>query len=348
MLFAMARCRRACLVRSQALWGVASLLVYGIMLAGGVAAIAVAGVSHSRAPRSSVARVRSDPQFAVGVFALVFKDWSRRVSYPGHRAEPRTLVTVIRYPAVGSPARVDVRGAAPARARGPFPLIVFAHGFDITPGPYRPLLQAWARAGYVVAAPVFPLTNSNAPGGPQESDLVNQPGDVSFVISRMLAANAAPRGALSGLIEPRRIAVSGQSDGGSTALAVAYNSNYVDHCIDAAMILSGAEIPGVGGYDFPAPVPPLLAVQGTADTSNAPESTYRYFRIAPAPKFLLSPWGAPHLGPYTDERPQLGIVERETIAFLDRYLKALPGARARIWKAGDVPGLAHLSVNAPR
>lgn len=113
------------------------------------------------------------------------------------------------------------------------------------------------------------------------------------------------------------------------------------------MILSGAEIPGVSGYDFPAPAPPLIAVQGTADTSNAPESTYRYFRLAPAPKFLLSLWGAPHLGPYTDERPQLGIVERETIAFMDRYLKRLPGARARMWKAGDSPGVAQLSNHAP-
>ncbi len=317
------------------------------MLAGGVAAIAVAGVPRSGARPSGGAGLRSDPRLAVGVFALVFKDRSRRVSYPGHRPQPRTLVTVIRYPAVGNPARVDVQGAAPARTRGPFPLIVFAHGFDITPGPYRRLLQAWARAGYVVAAPVFPLTNSNAPGGPQESDLVNQPADVSFVISRMLAANAARRGALSGMIDPRRVAVSGQSDGGSTALAVSYNGNYVDHRIDAAMILSGAEIPGVSGYAFPAPSPPLLAVQGTADTSNAPESTYRYFRLAPPPKFLLSLWGAPHLGPYTDERPQLGIVERETIAFMDHYLKRLPGAWARMWKAGDLPGVARLSTQAP-
>jgi hypothetical protein len=91
----------------------------------------------------------------------------------------------------------------------------------------------------------------------------------------------------------------------------------------------------------------LLAVQGTADTSNAPESTYRYFRIAPKPKFLLRLWGAPHLGPYTDEQPQLGIVERETIAFLDRYLKHLPGATTRMWKDGDVSGLASLSTHAP-
>jgi hypothetical protein len=61
--------------------------------------------------------------------------------------------------------------------------VIFGHGFAVTPGIYTPLLQYWARAGYVVAAPIFPLGNANAPGGPNESDLVNQPRDMSFVIT---------------------------------------------------------------------------------------------------------------------------------------------------------------------
>ena len=97
----------------------------------------------------------------------------------------------IRYPAGGRrPASTVPR--APAARRGPFPLVVFGHGFAVTPAPYAPLLRAWARAGYVVAAPIFPLENANAPGGPNESDLVNQPRDMSFVITRMLAAERGP------------------------------------------------------------------------------------------------------------------------------------------------------------
>jgi fermentation-respiration switch protein FrsA (DUF1100 family) len=279
----------------------------------------------------------------VGEIFIRFTDTSRTVTFPGQRPEPRPLETVIRYPALGNPARTDVRDAAPARSGGPFPLIVFAHGFDVTPATYSSLLQAWARAGYVVAAPVFPLTNANAPGGANESDLVNQPRDMSFVISSLLARDQARFSVLHHLIRRHEIAVSGQSDGGSTALAVAYNSRFVDRRIGAAMVLSGAEIPGVGGYDFPAPSPPLLAVQGTADTSNAPSSTYRYFGLAPQPKFLLSLLGAGHLPPYTTEQPQLSIVERETIAFLDRYLKRLSGARSRMWHDGNVSGVATLT-----
>jgi dienelactone hydrolase len=166
---------------------------------------------------------------------------------------------------------------------------------------------------------------------------------MSLVITRVLAGNARLHGILSGLITPREVAVTGQSDGGSTALAAAYNIHYFDRRVRAAIILSGARMPGVDGYDFPQPSPPLLAVQGTADTVNEPASTDRYFALARQPKFLLSLFGAPHLGPYTDEQPQLSIVERVTVAFLDRYLKRQRGARARMWKDGDVPNLASLS-----
>jgi fermentation-respiration switch protein FrsA (DUF1100 family) len=254
-------------------------------------------------------------------------------------------VTLIRYPALGAASRTDVPDAAPNRAAGPFPLVVFGHGFAVTPRPYAPLLRAWARAGYVVAAPILPLENANAPGGPDESDLVNQPRDMSFLITRVLAASADRRSVLDRLIAQREVAVTGQSDGGETALAVAYDRMFIDRRVGAAVILSGAKIPGVGGFDFPAPAPPLLATQGTADTINPPAFTHAFFDIAPPPKYLLTLPGAAHLGPYTAEQPQLTIVERVTIAFLDRYVKGQRGALMRISAAGNVPGISQLQAD---
>jgi dienelactone hydrolase len=269
------------------------------------------------------------PPFAVGEEVLTFVDHSRTVTYPGEGPQPRKLVTIVRYP----------------RAPGPFPLIVFGHGFAVTPAPYAQLLQAWARAGYVVAAPIFPLGNADAPGGPNEADLVNQPRDMSFVIGEMLAVSRARGGPLAGMVAPSEIAVSGQSDGGDTALSAAYNSRFRDRRIRAAVILSGQEIPGVGGYDFPPPSPPLLATQGLADTINLPATTYAFFDPAPPPKFLLTMPGTPHLPPYTYEQPQLGVVERATIAFLDRYLKGQRAALARMTASGNVPGVAALQAD---
>ncbi|MGI8428988.1 MAG: alpha/beta hydrolase family protein [Solirubrobacteraceae bacterium] len=289
---------------------------------------------------------RGHPPFAVRERVLTFVDQSRKVRLPSGAQEPRTLVTVIRYP-------TSMRAAGPLGPLGPFPLIVFGHGFAVTPASYARLLRSLAAAGYVVAAPLFPLGNANAPGGPDESDLVNQPRDMRFVISRMLRASAdpagraraGPAGSLSRLIDPRRIAVAGQSDGGDTALATAYDPRWLDRRVRAAVIFSGAEIPGIGGFDFPASSPPLLAMQGSADTINPPAFTQAFYDGARAPKFLLTLLGAPHLGPYTDEQPQLAIVERCTIAFLDHYLKRDRSGLQRLRTAGGVPGTAVLAAD---
>lgn len=267
------------------------------------------------------------PVYPVGERTYAFVDRSRTIKYPGHARQARPVVTVVRYP---------------QHVRGPVPLIVFGHGFAVTPAYYWRLLRSWAQAGYVVAAPVFPLENQHAPGGPNESDLVNQPRDVSFVITQMLALSASRSGPLSGLIASREIGVSGQSDGGETALAVAYDTYYLDRRIRAAAILSGAELPGAGRFYFPKPSPPLLATQGTADTVNHPHFTYQFFDAAPRPKYLLKLLGAPHLPPYTDEQPQLSIVGRVTTAFFNRYLKGQRRAVARMTAAGNVPGTATL------
>ena len=269
-------------------------------------------------------------------------DAGRTIELPNVPREPRTLLTYVRYPALGAPDRTDLLNAPAARADGPFPLVIFGHGFAVTPALYARLLQSWARAGYIVAAPVFPLENANAPGGPDESDLVNQPADMRFVISRVLAASSAGSGPLAGLVDPTQIAVTGQSDGGDTALAVAYDRYYRDPRVSAAVILSGAEIPGLGGFTFPPGGPPLLATQGTADTVNPPSFTNAFFNAARRPKYLLSLIGAEHLPPYSDQQPQLAIVERVTIAFLDGYLKHSPGAPARLASLGSVPGTASM------
>jgi dienelactone hydrolase len=281
----------------------------------------------------------------VGLRVIHIVDPTRRIQLPDGGTEPRELVTEVRYPAIGTPSADDRPGARPAVGSGPFPLVVFGHGFNVTPEPYVALLRAWARAGYVVAAPVFPLENAQAPGGPNENDLINQPQDMSVVITRLLSLSGAAGGALHGMVDRSAIAVSGQSDGGNTALTVAYHPRYRDHRVRAAVILSGMEIPGLSGYEMSSGSPPLLATQGTSDTINPPSFTATFFDAAAPPKYLLNLLGAPHLGPYTDEQPQLGIVERVTIAFMDRYLKRSSRAAPRLVADGNVAGVARLEAD---
>lgn len=307
---------------------------------------------QSRAPASPGARNqagRGVGRLTVGLRTVVFWEPGGGPGSTARTSRPRRLVTLIRYPALALRGGTDVGGAAASQLHPPYPLIIFAHGFNITPAPYAALLNAWVQAGYIVAAPVFPYENANAPGGPDESDLINQPRDVSYLMTRLLRSNENPMSFLAGQINRRRIAVAGQSDGGETALAVAYDRFFIDPRVSAAVILSGAKIPNVGGFfdtgsGSDRRLPALLATQGTADTVNLPRFTYDFFGEAPRPKYLLQLFGAPHLGPYTNEQPQLGIVERASTAFLDAYLRGSRGALRRIATAGDVPGVS--SINA--
>jgi poly(3-hydroxybutyrate) depolymerase len=187
-----------------------------------------------------------------------------------------------------------------------------------------------------VAAPAFPVEAATAPGGPDEADLVNEPRDIHFVISRLLARTSPVRS----LVDPRRIAVAGQSDGAVAAFSAAYDPRYRDPRIDAALVMSGSPL---AGFTAPPPgAPPLLAVQGTADPLNGPATTARYFRLMGRPKFLLWLLGATHLPPYTTGDRWAAVVDRTTVAFLDHALRGAP--LARLLHAGAEPGVARLEA----
>ena len=141
---------------------------------------------------------------------------------------------------------------------------------------------------------------------------------MSFVITRVLAASASGRGSFSGLVDPDKVAVAGQSDGAVTAFAAAYESPWRDDRVHAALVLSGA-ILGPRRYVVHDGVP-LLAVQGTADTTNPPVYAHQLFRAVGRPKFLLLLRGAGHLPPYTVPGRTFATVEHVTVAFLDHYL----------------------------
>jgi pimeloyl-ACP methyl ester carboxylesterase len=310
-------------VSARRAWQAAQIPALAVVV--GLAAIVTLAVASAQPP-ARAAQLTTHAPYRVGIRAIRIVE-HRTMRLDGGRVVPRTLSVYVRYPEGGP---------------GHYPLLVFAHGYNITPHPYAPMLQALARAGFVVAAPVFPRTNAHAPGGPDENDLLNQPGDMTAVITRMILDSRRRGDAFTGLVNGQEVAVAGQSDGGITALLTAYNRRYRDRRVKAAVIMSGAE-PSIGGYDFAPGSPPMLAIQGTADTTNLPRNTYKFFAQASRPKFLLKLLGAQHLPPYTTEQPQLGIVERTTTAFLNRYLRHMRGSLRQLEKAGRVRGLTALA-----
>jgi hypothetical protein len=297
----------------------------------------------SRRPSSSRTRFRASPlvrrQLAIApvlvALATAHIVEHRTLTLPSGQVVPRALTTYVRYPR--EPRKEPKRDQ-------PLPLIVFAHGFDVTLAPYVALLTAWARAGFVVAAPVMPLENANAPGGATQSDLVNEPGDMTAVITWLIRRSRTPGSPFYGLINPNEIAVAGHSDGGAAALAMGYGAYARDFRVRADIVMSGSEVPDFGYYNFAPGTPPLLATQGTADTTNLPGNTFSYFTAASRPKFLLQLLGAGHLPPYATEQPQLRVVERTTTAFLYRYLLHSSQALARLESYGNFAGVAALGA----
>jgi predicted dienelactone hydrolase len=153
--------------------------------------------------------------------------------------------------------------------------VVFAHGFDVSPQTYARLLRQVAAAGYVVAAPLFPISGAGLPGPPREDDMPNQVLDLRATISTMLAMSST-RSWLAGRLDPRAIAVMGHSDGAETAAATVLLEANHDPRVRAAVILAG-QVPTWGALD-PVAVPTLV-MQGSADAINPPGRARRRHRL---------------------------------------------------------------------
>jgi len=281
-------------------------------------------------------RARGKP-FAVGVRTETFTDHSRPTAAHGDIADSpsRTLETTILYPTTGHPSATDLPGAAALQGAGRFPLLVRAHGFGGSPTTAEPLMRRWAAAGYVVALPKFPLSNHDAPGGPTR-DYLNQPADISFVITQM--THLPRRDAdLSRIINRNAIGVTGYSDGAVTTLAVAFNSCCHDPRIKAVSAVAGAELTFPGGRYFTGPPIPLFLAHGTADPNY--ERSVQTFADAKASKFFLTLIDAPH-ALYVE--PWRTVVAHSEIDFFDHYLKHEPKTLARLRTDANLPGVAAL------
>lgn len=196
---------------------------------------------------------------------------------------------------------------------GKWPLIVFAHGFQVGPQPYAALLEAWAAHGYAVAAPEFPLTDADVAGpNLDEGDIDQQPADVRFVTD-FLVSEPSP---VASRIDAGEIAVAGHSDGAEAALAAAADPAPPGQPAYRAVVVFGAQpVTGDGGHN-----PPILVGQGDEDAINPPSYGYSVYSAAASPKYLMVMRGGGHLAPLEAGSTWLAGIERETEAFLDAYV----------------------------
>lgn len=357
---------------------VASALVVIIVLLVGVGLLVTSGPSRSgtgghgtTTTKATTSATGSVKALGIGMREVTWTDSGFAVNpAPNGSARPRVLVTEIWYPSVGGSDTSPTTGARPDYAGGPFPVIVFAHGFDTLPTTYTALLTSWVRAGFVVVAPLFPDENANeinSLGHPTltqseiaESDVINEPYDIAYVAGQVEsgaggdAASGAPW--LKGLAEPGKIALAGHSDGGQAVAALVYQTTYAP-TYDAmaarpfaVLVLSASELSGT--YAPPPSSPPLLDVQSAADTCNLPQDAATLFHDAGG-GFFLELTSAHHFSPYVGIGPSAPIVEKITAAFLKAAVAgtsvssalsavAVPPAIAKLYPPSLTPVLVAL------
>lgn len=301
----------------------------------------------------------------MGTRTMTFVDDTRPTPASGdHPAQDRrTLPTTIFYPAVaatGSTSRAAttnaptsdvvtttslatpddgataaVPDASPDVADGPYPLIVFGHGFAANPEIYRRLLTHWASAGFVVAAPTFPLSSSAAPGGPDAGDVASQPGDMSFVLDQVLAASKGNAGPLAGLVDADHVGAAGHSYGAITTVGLVGHECCRDPRFSAVIVMAGAMAPiGTGDYDL-TDAPPLLVVHGTDDTLIPYGEGVAIFNAAHGPKGLVTLGGGSHMAAAALDGTTAGLVETVTTDFFDGYLRGDRSALERLAHDAD-------------
>ena len=302
------------------------------------AVLATVGTVAPAAPAGAVTQATTEGRYAVGVRTETFVDTSRPTSanndYPG--APTRTLVPTVWYPAEGTPGGPD-QPNAPAVDHRRFPLLVFSHGFLASGPAYGFLLKRIASAGYVVAAPTFPLSNGAAPGGPFLRDYVNQPADVSFVIDQMLRLDKDDHSPYADLIRRQRIAAAGHSLGGITTFGL-LNDCCIDRRIDAFIPMSGIALPYPGAYSW-AQSFPVLFVHGENDGTVPYAGSLHGFDEARQPKYLLALIDGSHV-PFIGAQGDVTVTS--ILHFLDRYLKHRGGSIHALIEDGNVPGVSAL------
>lgn len=302
-----------------------------------------AGKNHVGATTTIAAQSIAIPgSYAVGRKEVTFVDTSRPTDSNGDfkGAPERTLRTTIWYPAEGTPSEVPAPNAdAPVdTAHGKFPLILFSHGWGNWAMQYERIEAEWASAGYVVAAPDYPLSTRSAPGGPIPTDVRNQPADATFVITQVLDRNQA---LFNGAIDPDRIGAAGHSLGGMTTFGLVYAKCCSDSRIKAAIPMAGIAglseppfarfgVQAAKNYFLGAHVP-LLILHGDHDELVPYQFGVKAYAAAKPPKlFVTFRNGKHHLYVGIADPGPIAAHFAITTAFWDRYLKNDSTAIARL------------------
>ncbi len=196
----------------------------------------------------------------------------------------------------GSPERVLNGGIwRPTGLQQAGPLVIYSHGFMSFRQEGLYLVRFLASHGYTVVATDYPLTGFHAPDGPLMTDVVNQPGDVSFLIDTMLKRNETSGDSLFATIDAGKIAVAGVSLGGLTTTLVSFHRRLLDPRIAAAISIAGPASMFTADFFATRKIPYLLIYGDIDALVPYPDNALPALQMSPG-SILVTLRGASHAG----------------------------------------------------
>jgi dipeptidyl aminopeptidase/acylaminoacyl peptidase len=284
-------------------------------------------------------------------------DPMNHVNHPLSIETPVISVRPVVVPVSGRDEDLHIRVSAPTTGNN-LPIIVFSHGYGSSLDGYAPLVDYWAAHGFVVLQPThldsrsLKITNDD----PRFANIWRiRVDDLRSVVDYLDVVEQAVPG-LDGRLDRNRIAAVGHSWGGQS-VSMLLGARVLDAQGVAGQDLSDARImagvllstTGTGGSDlttfaaehfafmnpdFDTMTTPTLVIAGDHDqsqlTTRGPDWFTDPYRLSPAPKSLLTLFGAEHgLGGIvgynatetTDESPErVALIQQVTVAYLNHTL----------------------------
>ena len=223
------------------------------------------------------------------------RDRSAEAAFADEGPRPVGLTTVqladrtveVLYPAAdesGTPAEIDsleddrqVLQDAPASDDGPFPVVLYSHGFASSPLVSANLQAGIASWGFVVAAPDHVERNTAALGrGDPRVDPARDVQTMQEALAGVVAAGEAD-GPLAGAVDESRVASAGHSAGGGTALNAL-------RLPEVTATVTWAGVPPTGE---PLPDEPVLVLGAVADIAVGGDEQREVYEALPGPKRLV-------------------------------------------------------------
>ena len=212
-------------------------------------------------------------------------------------SDTRKLVTEIWYPSDDVRRAISGRNAPRTASPGPFPLIVYSHGIMSERMETAYLARYLATQGVVVMSFTSPATSLYDAFNLNFADIVNLPGDVSFLIDEILKRSSDPASPFYAKIDPACIGAAGTSLGAGVSLMAGFKSGLRDPRLSLVVTCAAGANDGPAIFDTPDSALPLLLMHGDIDAiipyaANAPV----LLSAAPGPAYLLTMVGGTHTG----------------------------------------------------